>query len=117
MPIAWISWVQEASAERIDLADVGAADVFVGGEAGGCISQQDPASLEDVAAVRHLERLRRILLYQQDGGALRVDAQDGLEDVVDQLRRQPHRRLIQQQDAWLRHQRTAHRQHLLLAAR
>ena len=42
---------------------------------------------------------------------------DGLEDVLDQVRREAHGGLVQQQDARLGHQRPAHGQHLLLAAR
>jgi hypothetical protein len=40
-----------------------------------------------------------------------------LEDFLDDLRREPHRRLVEQDHLRLRHQRAADRGHLLLAAR
>ena len=41
---------------------------------------------------------------------------DRVEDRVDEHRGEAHRRLVEQQDPRLGHQRPAHRQHLLLAA-
>ena len=46
----------------------------------------------------------------------RVDVADDVEDLLDQDRRQAHRRLVQQQHARLGHQRAADGEHLLLAA-
>src|SRR3712207_9571825 len=57
----------------------------------------DLPGLEDVRGVRALERLRRVLLDQQHRGALLVDLADDREDLLDQLRRQAHRRLVGQQ--------------------
>ena len=47
----------------------------------------------------------------------RLISLDDLEDLLDQDRRQAHRRLVQQQQPGPRHQRPADRAHLLLAAR
>jgi hypothetical protein len=41
---------------------------------------------------------------------------DRVEDLLHERRREAHRRLVEEQDARLGHQRPAHRQHLLLAA-
>ena len=46
-----------------------------------------------------------------------VDRLDDVEDLLDEHRRQPHRRLVHAQQPRPRHQRPADRDHLLLAAR
>src|SRR6266550_3414061 len=72
--------------------------------------------LEHVAAMRDLERFMRVLLDQQDRGALRVDLADDGEDRLDEDRRESEGGLVEQHDFGLGHERTAHREHLLLAA-
>ena len=62
-----------------------------------------------------LQRLRGVLLDEQDGGALLVDLGDDREDLRDEHRGEPHRRLVEQQHARARHERAADREHLLLA--
>ena len=61
--------------------------------------------------------LQHVLLDQQHGGAVVAHLGDDVEHVVDDGRRQPERRLVEQHDARPRHQRPADRHHLLLAAR
>ena len=73
--------------------------------------------LEHVAAVRGVERHQRVLLDEQDRRALLVDLLDDVEDPLDEDRREPERRLVEQQQLRARHQRAADRAHLLLAAR
>ena len=46
-----------------------------------------------------------------------AQADHRVENLVDQHRREPHRRLVEQQEPRVAHQRAAHRQHLLLPAR
>src|SRR5918996_591070 len=46
-----------------------------------------------------------------------IEVLHDLEDLLDELRRQAHRRLVEQDGAGPAHQRTADRRHLLLAAR
>ena len=46
-----------------------------------------------------------------------VDLDHDLEDLLDEDRREAHRRLVEQQQLRARHQRAADRAHLLLAAR
>src|SRR6266576_1278305 len=97
-------------------AQVGFLDLFGREElATRALLDHDPR-LEHVAAVRDLERFMRVLLDQQDRGALRVDLADDREDRLDEDRRQTERGLVQQQHLRSRHQRAAHRKHLLLAA-
>src|SRR5438876_11587270 len=47
----------------------------------------DVARLEDVAAVRHFERLARVLLHEQDRDAAGVDVPDDREAQLDEDRR------------------------------
>src|SRR5919198_4916224 len=96
------------------LAEVRLADLLVGEQARGVVLEDDPAGLDHVAAVGQAQGLGRVLLHQQDGGALLVDLPDGVEDALDHDRGQPHRRLVEQQQLRLGHQRAADRQHLLL---
>ena len=103
--------------DRSDVAaEVGGLDRRVLGELGAGALADDLARLEDVGAVGPLERLGGVLLDEQHGGALLVDLRDDVEDLLDELGRQPHRRLVQQQQLRVGHQRAADGQHLLLAA-
>jgi hypothetical protein len=60
-------------------------------------AELDAAGLEDVGAVRHLERATGVLLDEQNGDALPVDLLDGPEDLVDHLGRETEGGLVQQQ--------------------
>ena len=75
------------------------------------------AGLEDVGAVRDVQRVVDVLLDQQDRPALGLELGDGLEDPLDHQRRQAERRLVEQEQARPAHERPPDRQHLLLAAR
>src|SRR5206468_8296177 len=99
------------------LAEIGLADPRVARELRRRALGHDPPLLEDVGAGRDGEGLRDVLLDQQDRDALGVDPGDDLEDLVDDLRRQAERGLVEQQEARHRHQRPPDRDHLLLAAR
>src|SRR5207302_10245433 len=59
----------------------------------------------------------RALLDQEDGEAAVADRRQGLEDHVDEARRETERRLVQQQHLRIRDQRPGDRQLLLLPAR
>ena len=75
------------------------------------------ALLQHVAVVRDRQALSRALLHHQHRNAQRVDRLDLGEHVVLHLRREPCRRLVEDQDVRIGHQRAADRQHLPLAAR
>src|SRR5260221_1259914 len=109
---------------RVSLGRRRQLDAEVGAREGGRAEQllagaglHDRAGLEDVRAVCDLERLRRVLLDEEDRDALRVDLADDLEVRLDEDRREPERGLVEHQELWLRHERAADREHLLLAAR
>ena len=76
----------------------------------------DLAVDQDVGAVGDLERAVDVLLDEQDRRPLVAQAGEELEDLVDDDRRQPERRLVEQEQPRARHQRPADREHLLLAA-
>jgi len=77
----------------------------------------DLPSAHHVAVVGGLERYLGVLLDQQDGEPLLVEREQRLEYRLDDLRREPHRRLVEQQQPRVRHQRAGYRQHLLFPAR
>ena len=91
-------------------------DAFVTG-AGSIPWPEAPASaFEHICPVRDLQGLLRVLLDEQDRRALLVDFGDRREDRVDQELREAHRRLVEEQQLRARHERSAHGEHLLLAA-
>ena len=83
---------------------------------GGGAGEGDFPGLQDIGAVGDLQGQVGVLLHQEDGGPLLVDALNHPEDLPHQQRGQAHGRLIQQQELRPAHQGPAHRQHLLLAA-
>ena len=96
--------------------EVGSANAVVRQQISGRRRSGDSVpGLQDVGAVGAAQRLLRILLDQQHGGAFGVDLGDDLEDLRDHHRRQAHRRLVEQQHLGPGHQRPADGQHLLLA--
>ncbi len=79
--------------------------------------EDDPAGAEDVRSVRERDGSQAVLLDEQDGDPFAPDLVDRLEDAVDQLRREPERRLVEQEQARTCDQRTRDRELLLLPAR
>ncbi len=84
--------------------------------AGGTV-EDDPADLEEIDAVRQVQRDRRVLLDEEDAHAFaRVDLAEDPVELLHDERSETEGRLVQEHEARLRHQRTGHREHLLLAA-
>src|SRR4051794_19958220 len=91
--------------------------VLVLAQGRGVAVEHDAAILEDVAVMGVAQRHVGVLLGQQDRHLLLlVEVLHNAEDLLDQLRRQAHRRLVEQDGAGAAHQGTADRRHLLLAA-
>jgi hypothetical protein len=63
------------------------------------------------------ESNRDVLLHEQDGDPEIANLHQGLGEHVDYARRQPERKLVDQQQLGFAHQGAADRAHLLLAAR
>ena len=82
-----------------------------------CFALEDDAPRrEDVAAVGDRQRNVRVLLHDQHPDAGIVHLLDDLEAALDEDRGEAHRGLVHEQQLRLRHQRSAHRDHLLFAA-
>src|SRR6266511_2361682 len=98
-------------------AEIGLLDLVVLLQLLRVVRERDRAGLEHVASVGDVEGHQGVLLDEEDRRPLRVDLADDLEDPLDEDRREPHRRLVQQEELRVGHQRAADRHHLLLAAR
>src|SRR5436190_589456 len=87
-----------------------------------CLAQpravhHDAAIFENVAVACVFQRHVGVLLGEQEGDTLlAVEVLHDLEDLLNDLRRQSHRRLVEQDHFRPRHQRPSDRAHLLLAA-
>src|SRR6516165_11176983 len=80
-------------------------------------AQRDPAIDHDVAAMRELQGVKRVLLDQEHREfLLAVERSDRTENLARHERRQTERRLVQEQEPRPAHQRAADRKHLLFAA-
>src|SRR6266699_380488 len=84
----------------------------------GGTGKHDPSGLDEVGTVGEVERQRGVLLDKQDAHPLAlVDGPHDLEKLAYEERRQPERRLVEQQQLRPEHQRARYREHLLLASR
>src|SRR5262249_38737740 len=72
---------------------------------------------ENARHVGYFECTRRILLDQDNGEPAPAQSLERLEAQIHDLRHQAKRQLIDEQQLWLYHQRSAHRQYLLLSTR
>ncbi len=97
-------------------AEIELADVFVAGELRGGLVHHDAPVLEDVAVRGDRECHHRVLLDQKHGRALPIHFHDDVSDALHHERRQPERRLVEQQKSRVGHERSADREHLLLPA-
>ena len=80
--------------------------------------QRDLAVDHDIAAMRELERVVGILLDQKHRQLVAlIERANGGENLLHQERRETERGLVEENKARTAHQRTADRQHLLLATR
>ncbi|KTT92362.1 hypothetical protein NS44R_14610 [Mammaliicoccus sciuri] len=83
---------------------------------GGALEHDATAADQDHPPARH-HGARRTLLDDQEGELAQCpQPQQDLVDLVDDLRREAERRLVDGHDAGRGHQRAADHQHLLLAA-
>src|SRR5690606_35030799 len=79
--------------------------------------QHQPARLQHIASLGHMEGQAGVLLHQEDGHPLPVDGLDGAEDLHHQLGSEAEGWLIQEQEPGRGHESPADGQHLLLSAR
>src|ERR671917_1086071 len=97
------------------LAQVRLADLRVLAQLLGGGGVDDGAGLQDVAAGGDLEGDVRVLLDEEDGGALGVDLLDDVEDALDEDGSQAHRGLVEEEQLGAAHQGASDGEHLLLA--
>src|SRR5688572_17244179 len=96
---------------------IGFADFSIVQQHRGFAGKRDEPALQHVAAMARLEREARVLLDQEHRHALGGDRANHLEDLLDHERREPHARLVEQEQLRTAHHRARDREHLLLAAR
>jgi hypothetical protein len=106
-----------ARLRTISAPEIRPLDLRHAGELGAGTGELDAAVLQHIGVVREPQRGRGHLLDQDDRRSLLAQRADRARDLLHQQRREPHRRLVHEDDARLRHQASGDRQHLLLAAR
>src|SRR5580765_3204432 len=105
-----------AASDAASTAKVGLPQVLVCKQVlCGTLQHQSPGG-ENVAAVRDRKRHVRILLDDEHRDAGLMHLLDDLEASLDEDRRQPHRRLVHEEQLRARHQRATHGDHLLLSS-
>src|SRR6185436_5593219 len=78
--------------------------------------EYEAARRDDIDVVRYRQREFKVLLDKQNGNAALAQAAHDFLDALNQLRRKPFGGFVHQDERWIRHQGTADREHLLLAA-
>src|SRR5436190_7619698 len=99
------------------VAEVGTADGFVCAQLVARTVDDDASDLEHVRTSGRGEREVRVLLDDEDRGALvAVELGEDVEDLLDDQRCEPERGLVEQEESRASHQRAPECEHLLLAA-
>src|ERR1039457_1006192 len=96
--------------------EIGPLDLVVVQERLRVALHDDAAGPDHIAAMRDAKRLVQVLLDEQDRDAARVDPLDHIEHLGHELRRDAPCRLVEHQQARLRHQAASDGQRLLLAS-
>ena len=97
--------VSEKSVPEISVPEIGLLDTRIAQKFIVPALQHDTAGLQHVAPAAGFQRIGGALLDQQDGNAASaVNLRDALENLVDDGRRQAHRRLVEHQQPWQRGQ-------------
>src|SRR5262249_52044231 len=104
-----------APARRSLPAEIKTLDLGVGEQALAGAFEAVPSELEDVSSIGDGERARGILLDGRQRGPGVLQLGQLLEDQRQELRRQPQRGLVEQDQRWRRHERPPDGHHLLLA--
>src|SRR3989454_1067824 len=98
-------------------AEVTVLDVRACTELGRGAAPHDLALLEDVVSVGDPRQRGHVLVDQQDRLPARLEVDQAAPDLRPDERREPLRRLVEDEQARVRHERAPDREHLLLAAR
>src|SRR5208337_7105 len=81
----------------------------------GPLAEQPPVGQDDRPG-RDAHRLTSVLFDEKDGGAGLIDGPNHPEDLGNENRREPHARLVEQDEPGPGHERAPYGEHLLLAA-
>src|SRR5262245_27190194 len=106
----------EARASACSDSEISVQLVDVGLQLGIGEPVDDAAIFHHVMAVRNRRGKAKVLLDQQDGEPLLLEGSDRPADLLDNDRREPLGRLIEEEQPRARAQDAADREHLLLAA-
>src|SRR5437667_9882156 len=98
-------------------AEVAVLDVRACTELGRGAAPHDLALLEDVVSVGDPRQRGHVLVDQQDRLPARLEVDQAAPDLRPDERREPLRRLVEDEQARVRHEGAPDREHLLLAAR
>src|SRR6266542_6906842 len=99
------------------VAQVRPSNRLVAAEGLAAALERDAADLEHICARRGLEREDRVLLDDEHGQPFAlVQLADDPEDLGHDPRREPERRLVEQDEPRPEHERAGEREHLLLTA-
>src|SRR5438132_4749764 len=98
-------------------AEVAVLDLRARAEPGRGAAPDDLALLEDVVSVGDPRQRGDVLVDQEDGLPARLQVPEAPPDFRPDERREPFRRLVEDEQARVRHEGAPDREHLLLAAR
>ena len=114
-----IKYIETADGKRVVVAtvyDLLMAQYGVAAQALNRAFAYDDTVLQHVGPASHQKGHCQVLLDEKDAGAFLGNVGKHVEDLLGDDRRQPHGRLVQQQEFGGTHQRPPDRQHLLFAA-
>src|SRR6266481_2885763 len=98
-------------------AEVEFLHVLVLAQGLGIAVEHHAAAFQHIAVARVFQRHAGVLLRKKKGNPLlRVEVADDLENLLHELRREPHRGFVEENHLRARHQRASDRAHLLLTA-
>src|SRR2546421_7152584 len=101
----------------ISVSEVRAADRVVLAQHVRGPFHHDASGLEQEHVVGEIQRERRVLLDEENADSGLIDRSENPEDLAHDERREPQRRLVEEEQPRPQHQRAGHREHLLLPAR
>src|SRR5438445_13071719 len=84
-------------------AEIEAPDLRIAAQDPAGAFGADPTHRQNIRPLTQRERLARVLLHEEDAEPARVDLADALEHEALERRREPRRRLVEQEHARLHH--------------
>src|ERR1019366_7580121 len=113
----WGAPVRKKSCSGGSYREIGLGDRLVLFDLRRGARKADRPFAQDQVSVSKVEGHFQVLLHQHDGQSLAAQPANGGNDLFHNQRRQTFRRLVEEQDGGVGHERAGDRQHLLLAPR